>query len=108
MIRPYQPLQHLRLELRPERVMIRHVLRLHGQGDVAVLRPALEIHLVAAEMHQIAHLGEIQQLPVQALEYPIRVFIYGIQLAAVRLAAVGRPRLLIHAQRQLSKTMFRT
>lgn len=106
-VRPHQPVKHLRLELGPHGVVVGHVLRLHRCRDVPVLGPAVEVHLVPAEVHHVPDLGQLEQLLVQALEYTIRVLVDGIQLAAIRLPAIRRPWLLINAQCQLPVTVLR-
>ena len=98
----------LLLKLGPEHVIVGHVLGLHGRGDIAVLGPTVEIHFVAAHMHDVAHLRQVEQLPVQALEDLVGVLVDWIQLAAVRFAAVGRPRLLVHAERKLAQAVLYT
>lgn len=52
-----EPLHDLRLEFRPHRVMIGHVLRLHRGRDVPVLGPTVQVHLVAAQVHDVTDLG---------------------------------------------------
>lgn len=106
-VRLHQSVQHLGLELGPHCVMVGHVLGLHRGRDVPVLGPTVEVHLVPAEMDHVPDPGQLEQLLVQALEYSVRVLVDGIQLAAIRLAAIRRPWLLINAQCQLPVTVLR-
>lgn len=106
-VRLHQPVQHLGLELGPHGVVVGHVLRLHSGRDVPVLGPTVEVHLVPAKVDHVPDLGQLEKLFVQALEYAIRVLVDGIQLAAIRLAAIRRPWLLINAQCQLPVTVLR-
>lgn len=85
-------------EFGPEDVDVGDVLGLHGRADVAVLGPAVEVDLVAAEVHDVPDLGEVEELAVEALEDLVGVVVYGIELAAVGLAAVRGPGLLVHAE----------
>lgn len=106
-VRLHQSVQHLGFEFGPHGVVVGHVLGLHRGRDVSVLGPAVEVHLVPTEVDHVPDPGQLEQLFVQALEYAVRVLVDGIQLAAIRLAAIGRPWLLINAQCQLPVTVLR-
>lgn len=96
----------LGLEVSPHFVQIGHFLGLHDLTDVRVLGPAVHVDLVTAEMHDVSYFGEVQQFSIKTLEDLERVVVYGVELTAVRLAAVRGPRLLVDAQSQLAHAVF--